>query len=151
MDVRLAAFLIDYALVISKILKPGLSLLLYAIEGLFLRYHHVVQTWKHGLTMCEIDDAVIAAIDNGIENHVYSDHIITHHFSHPDNRTNTSTRPNFCPSISHLVVFWGVVAHLVVFFLSLMYQCCMNWMLSNADTDNIIMINDDDNTQSHGE
>ena len=102
-------------------------------------------------------DAIIAAIDDGIENHVYSDHIIPHHKSHSDNSSTTnSTGPNYYPSNSHLVVFWGVVAHLIVFFLSLMYQCCINdattplLSTSSPIADDIIVINDGDNTQSHG-
>jgi len=145
-------------------------LLLYGIDGIFWHYSQAVyivvkvkDTMKHGLikgipslVSCWIEtDTIIAKIDNGIENHVFSDHIISHHQTHPDNSTSAnanSTSPSYCPSISHLVVFWGVIAHLVVFFLSLIYQCCINNAMTSSlsDADDTIFINDDNNiSQSH--
>ena len=130
---------------ISKILKQVLSAALLVFDGVLWHRSHAVQTvvklvdaTKLGLTKgltavaplwvsyLTGKDAAVAAIDDGIENHHYSDHnTTTYHHPHPDNSSSPSTSPNYYPSNSHLVVFWGVVAHLVVFFLSLVYQCCM--------------------------
>ena len=147
---RLAEFLIDYTPAISKILKPGLSFVLLAMEDGLWHHSHPVQTVvkvvdaaKLGLAMgltavlpslapylTRTDTVVAPADDNddGMENHHYSDHTTTlvdplppHHPAH--NSSSSSTSPSYSPSNSHLVVFWGVVAHLVVYFLSLMYQC----------------------------